>query len=157
MILLWFYYDYDMILLYMLIGNRICEICPVFDWFTCSHHRNLKEARPNQKIIRPVTFNHYHCVISKALIEVAWPGLNVQGEFYEGRRSGSGRLMVREGGGLFGTWEAWEKQRSNAKLLPLLLMAEILHQLIGSLSMFTPFFYRFHISQVVQDFFHQQY
>ena len=51
--------------------------------------------------------------------------------------------MVREGGGLFGTWEAWEKQRSNAKLLPLLLMAETLHQLIGSLSMFIPFFIGF--------------
>ena len=28
-----------------------------------------------------------------------------QGEFRSGQRSGSGRLMVREGGGLFGSWE----------------------------------------------------
>ena len=36
-------------------------------------------------------------------------------------------------------------------------MAEILHQLIDSLSMFIPLFTRFHTSQVVQDFSHQQY
>ena len=36
-------------------------------------------------------------------------------------------------------------------------MAEILHQFIGSFSMFFPLFVRFHTSQVVQDFSHQQY
>ena len=39
------------------------------------------------------------------------------------------------------------------KSLPLLLIEEILHQLIGSLSRFTGVY----TSQVVQDFFHQQY
>ena len=38
----------------------------------------------------------------------------------------------------------------------ILLMEEILHQLIGSLSMFISLFSRFCTSQVVQDFFHQQ-
>ena len=35
-------------------------------------------------------------------------------------------------------------------------MEKIMHQLIGSLSMFIPLFPGFYISQVVQDFFHQQ-
>ena len=40
----------------------------------------------------------------------------------------------------------------------ILLMEEILHQLIGSLSMFIPLFTRFYTSQVVVwDFFRQQY
>lgn len=34
--------------------------------------------------------------------------MNWQGEFREGLRCGSGFLVVREGGGLFGTWEERE-------------------------------------------------
>ena len=49
------------------------------------------------------------------------------------------------GGGQNTTW-TW---------VELLLMAEILHQFIGSLSHYI--FIRFHTSQVVQEFSHQQY
>ena len=40
--------------------------------------------------------------------------------------------------------------------MSLLLMAAILHQLIGNLSHYLHLFKRFYTSQVVQDFFHQQ-
>ena len=39
----------------------------------------------------------------------------------------------------------------------ILLVEEILHQLIGGLSWFITLFTRFYTSQLVQDFFHQQY
>ena len=39
----------------------------------------------------------------------------------------------------------------------ILLMEEILHQLIGSLSQYSQGFNTFYTSQVVQDFLHQEY
>ena len=60
-------------------------------------------------------------------------------------------VVTAEKGGIY--WD--DLNGCDFSLLSLLLMEEILHQLISSLS---PLFTRFYTSQVlVEDFFHQQY